>query len=219
MDHLKCAYADCGQRATMHFVRANAGQECEVECFCDQHGRLHIRENHDHYYASSRVGPGSPPTVSGGTCFAIDFLFCDELQDKPWGRNYVQLIETEGHRRVGFVIDTLASQALYRELERTAVARPLPHRAMAQLIGKLGARLSYVVIDEYHRDECLLEAKLQLDQGTAKAALDVRPSDAIVLAVICGVPIIVSDAVLGALNDQPPDAGSWVYYGSWKEES
>jgi bifunctional DNase/RNase len=67
---------------------------------------------------------------------------------------------------------------------------------MATAIVSLGGRLQYVEIDKFFPAEKIYEAKLHIRQMNTQIIVDVRPSDALILAIICDVPIIVSEEVL-----------------------
>jgi bifunctional DNase/RNase len=77
----------------------------------------------------------------------------------------------------------------------------MTHRAMASSISLLGGVLEYIEIDRYIPLHQTYEAKLYMRQMNSDLRLDVRPSDAIVLAVICEVPILVSKDVLAVLHE------------------
>ena len=96
--------------------------------------------------------------------------------------------------------------ALWWQVESFTHARPLTHTAMASVITALGGRLISVVIDKFYPGkEIAYEAKLHIQQMNATLVVDVRTSDAMVLAVVCDVPIFVSKDVLAAYF--PPVVG------------
>ena len=199
MNKFKCLFPGCEQPSTMHITRAEGRTNIEETHLCDLHGRSHFEEYHDRYYALSRIGPGSPLATGHGVAFEIDFLYCDELQMQPWGRWYVGLIEVGGCRRMGFEVGSCEGSSLDRELKHYHSPRPLTHRAMASIIEAVGGRLQFILIDKYHPSQGIFEAKLHIQQMDATLAVDVRPSDAAVLAVISEAPIIVSNDVLATL--------------------
>jgi bifunctional DNase/RNase len=138
--------------------------------------------------------------LGNGIAFDIDFLFWDELRGQPpWGHCHIELLEAGGHRRLGFAIGLFECVALDRLLQGYSSPRPLTHHAMATAITALRGTLEYVEIDECYPAELTYDAKLHIHQMGVKVVVDVRPSDALVLALICDVPIIVSQDVLAAL--------------------
>ncbi|MGH7139934.1 MAG: bifunctional nuclease family protein [Pirellulales bacterium] len=73
--------------------------------------------------------------------------------------------------------------------------RPLTHTATASIIKALKGTLSSVVIDDIVDD--VYHAVLHISAGAgAETDVDVRPSDAIALALECDAPIYVSRHVL-----------------------
>ncbi|HMO86504.1 MAG TPA: bifunctional nuclease family protein [Lacipirellulaceae bacterium] len=167
---------------------------------CQSHARSHFQDERDWYESVSRVGKGKPATKGNGIAFDVDYLLWDETLDMPWGRHYVNLIEVGGIRRLGFPIGVEASSALSFALHRSQARRPMTHQAMAQLIASLGGILQSVEIDKFSPAEQIYEAKLHIRQMKTDMDVDLRPSDAIVLSLVCDVPIIVSPIVLAALD-------------------
>ena len=199
---VKCQSRACDQHPTMHFTRVEARRAVEVLNLCDSHSKLHFREHYNEYCSPLRIGQGRPLTVGNGVAFDIDFVFFDELQEpRPWGRCHVELLEVGGQRRLGFDIGVSECGALDRELQGYPSPRPMTHHAMAGAISSLGGRLQYVEIDKFYPPQRAYEAKLHVQQMNSDVVVDLRPSDGLVLAVISGVPIIVSNDVLRALAE------------------
>jgi bifunctional DNase/RNase len=70
---------------------------------------------------------------------------------------------------------------------------------MASLITALGGRVEFVTIDKFIHAQRIYEAKLHITQMSAAVVADVRISDAVILALICDVPIFVAKDVLVAV--------------------
>jgi bifunctional DNase/RNase len=64
----------------------------------------------------------------------------------------------------------------------------------------LGGRLECVLVDRLLPAQRIYEAKLYIHHATGAVVVDVRISDAVILAVVSDVPIFVSDDVLLALD-------------------
>jgi bifunctional DNase/RNase len=201
MSDVTCQWPACDLSATMHFEFEEGLRVVEASHFCDSHGRLHADEMRKRYYSPSRIGAGSPATIGNGVSFGIDFLFMDELQEPPYGYCRVGLMEFGGNRKIDFQIGPCEFSALGFELQRHESPRPPTHRAVAAVIAALGARLQYVEIDKFLPSQSTYEAKLHIQQLKSSLIVDVRPSDALVLAVICDVPVIVSNTVLNPLPE------------------
>lgn len=111
------------------------------------------------------------------------------------------LKESDGARRLPIVIGGPEAQAIANELEGIKAQRPMTHDLLRSVIEALGGHLREVVINN-------------LKEGTFYASLvfeytdqeiDSRPSDAIALAVRCGVPIFVSEEIMQEASFKPGD--------------
>jgi bifunctional DNase/RNase len=196
MTEIKCQSAQCEHRATTHLTRKEG--KVNVIHLCETHSQIHAQEQYDYYY--TRIGGGAPSRVGNAVEFDIDYLYYNELQDAPHGRYYVALIERGGGRRIGFVVGSAEWFALDFELQKYKSPRPLTYHAFASAIAALGGQVKFVEIDRFHQNNSLYEAKLHIHQMNANVVVDLRPSDALVLTLVCGVPLLVSNAVLAALG-------------------
>ena len=100
------------------------------------------------------------------------------------------LRESNGNRRLPIIIGSAEAHSIAVEMEGIKPPRPLTHDLMKNIISSFGAELSDIVIDEL-RDGTFY-AKLNIDNQM----IDSRPSDAIALAVRCGVQIYVAASVM-----------------------
>ncbi len=183
----------------MHLMRANGRHRVETNDFCDAHGRSHLKEFNDRYFSTARIDSRSRPATEARVAFVFDFLIVDELQDYQLG--YLGLIEAGGSRRLWMWIDFYATHFLQVQLLHYPSPRPRTHQAMTSAIESLGGQLKYVEIDGYYRERSMYEAKLHIRQLDTTVIVDVRPSDAIVLALISDVGIFVTYDVLAKLDD------------------
>lgn len=113
--------------------------------------------------------------------------------DQP--HNYlVILAEAGGARQLLFWVGPFEGTALAMQLAGVQTNRPLPYALTANLLRALGGRLREVRI---HRltDEVFFAAVLVEGAGTLET-VDARPSDAVNLALLAGVPIRVEPAVI-----------------------
>ena len=99
------------------------------------------------------------------------------------------------------------ANAIAIEIEKLTAPRPMTHDLMRNLIGYLNASLEKVVITEIKDDT--FHALLWLNQNGEQIAVDVRPSDAIALALRSDCPIFVAEEVLqtAKLNTSGPPEG------------
>lgn len=91
------------------------------------------------------------------------------------------------------------ANAIAIEIEKLVTPRPMTHDLTKNLLRALDARLERVVITELKTDGDAggtFLALLWLRQGEELITLDVRPSDAIALALRADCPIYVSEQVM-----------------------
>ena len=86
------------------------------------------------------------------------------------------------------------SYAIASELQGAHYERPLTHDLLYTLIGRLGAEVTEIVINNLEGD--VFYALITLQQGGTTLQIDARPSDAIALAVRASAPIYVEEDVM-----------------------
>jgi len=124
--------------------------------------------------------------------------------DQPWQR--VLLEERRGERE--FPIYIGESEALFLEMavKKAAIARPLTHDLVQNILQGLGARLVRVEVVDL-RDETFFGKLILRNEDGLETEIDSRPSDALILAVKHGVPIYVADRVLDAVTERGHGTG------------
>jgi uncharacterized protein len=103
------------------------------------------------------------------------------------------LKEREGERVLPIGIGPLEAQAIVMPLQGIRPPRPLTHDVFATIIGSLGGHLRRVEITEL--TDNTFYARLMLDSPGGEQSVDIRPSDAVALAVRTETPIYVAEAV------------------------
>lgn len=102
------------------------------------------------------------------------------------------LKESDGHRKMPIIIGVPEAQAIANELEGVRAQRPMTHDLLKSVIDALGAQLQEVWIHTL-RDGTFYATLLF---AVSQIEVDARPSDAIAIAVRCGVPIYVAEEIL-----------------------
>ena len=121
----------------------------------------------------------------------------------------VLLQEAAGTRRtLPIFIGAPEATAIAYAMQNVAVARPLTHDLMRDLLVDLGAQVDAVVITELREQTFYAEIRITL--GGQKHVVSSRPSDAIALAARIGTTIYVEDELLDAegvvlQNDEEPE--------------
>lgn len=122
----------------------------------------------------------------------------------------VILKELDGERRLPIFIGKTEGDAIAFQLNGVAVPRPLTHDLAADILSRLDAKLSHVLIGDLRNQH--FHASMFLQTGgddEHEVILDARPSDAIAIAVRLGCPIFVEERVMDEAGIQPSeDAGA-----------
>jgi uncharacterized protein len=118
------------------------------------------------------------------------------------------LKERDGERVLPVGIGPLEAQAIVMPLQGVKPPRPLTHDIMLEIVTSLGAHLRRVEIVELI--ESTFHARLMLESGGQERIYDIRPSDAVALAVRTETPIFVAEAVFdqaGIVSPQITELG------------
>lgn len=131
--------------------------------------------------------------------------------------NYQRVVilrEKEADRYLPIWIGPGEADAIAVRLQDVAVARPMTHDLLRNLIEQLGGRVAYIVVNDLSNDTFF--ARIVLDVNGETMEIDARPSDAIALAVRVEAPIYAEETVLdraGVVLDedgQPQEAGTGI---------
>ncbi len=118
------------------------------------------------------------------------------LSATPTGPSSYALIlkEVGGDRRLPIIIGSFEAQAIALEMEGIKPPRPLTHDLIKNILDGLGVTIIEVVVTDL-RDGTFY-AKIYLELNGTTYEIDSRPSDAIAVALRCGVPIYVNEEVM-----------------------
>ncbi len=125
--------------------------------------------------------------------------------------NYQRVVilrEKDAGRYLPIWIGPSEADAIAVRLQDVAVARPMTHDLIRNLIQQLGGTVSYIVVNDLANDTFF--ARIVLDVHGEKMEIDSRPSDAIALAVRVEAPIFAEETVLdraGVLLDEDSQNG------------
>lgn len=199
--NITCEAPGCSERAVFHLTWARARRTESVQHYCDEHAQVAL-SNHDF---NEPVGPGELSRTSGARCFDIELVVICETHDEQ----AVYLREVRGRRNFPILIGIFEATSIDRKLQDFKAPRPLTHDAIFSAIQALSGELEDVLIDRL--DNCQIDgvetkmyfAKLRIRQNVRLVSVDVRPSDALAVALIAEKPIFVADSVLDALLSQP----------------
>ncbi|HPE89460.1 MAG TPA: bifunctional nuclease family protein [Spirochaetia bacterium] len=115
----------------------------------------------------------------------------------------VVLEEASGGGEFSVAVGAAEAGAILLELEGIATPRPLTHELMVQVLREQGLTIRRVeVYGLYGADEDGFLARLEYSKGFRSWVRDVRPSDALALAVASGAPVFAHRSLLcGSSND------------------
>lgn len=106
----------------------------------------------------------------------------------------VLLKDVEVERYLPIWIGQCEADAIAMALQHIEPPRPMTHDLLNNIIQELGATVSHVLISELKDNT--YHGRIVMDVAGRHVEIDSRPSDAMALAVRCGVPIYVTDKVM-----------------------
>jgi len=106
----------------------------------------------------------------------------------------VLLKDTEAERYLPIWIGSFEADAIAMALQHMEPPRPMTHDLLKTIAYELGATVSHVLINEL--TDNTFHARIVMDVDGRHMEIDSRPSDAMALAVRCGVPIYVAEEVM-----------------------
>jgi bifunctional DNase/RNase len=115
------------------------------------------------------------------------------------GQHVVLLQAKDGNRLLPIWIGPDQAHSIATRIAGIASERPLTHDLFMDVVTKLGAEITRIVVKDLVSDEAgggVFHGSLFLQSGEKELEIDCRPSDAIALAVRCDARILVSDTVL-----------------------
>ena len=113
---------------------------------------------------------------------------------------HVVLLQAEGTTRLLPIwIGPDQAHSIATRIAGIASERPLTHDLMVDMLTKVGAEITLVVVKDLVADDAgggVFHGSVFLQVADREIEVDCRPSDAIALAVRCTARILVSDTVL-----------------------
>ena len=119
----------------------------------------------------------------------------DSIRVSPMNYQHLVLLkEKQSDRYLPIWIGPAEAEAIAIKLQNVDTARPLTHDLLGSVISTLGATVNFIVVNDLRNDT--FYAKITMTTDGKQIEIDSRPSDAMALAVRCGVPIYVADEVM-----------------------
>ncbi len=115
------------------------------------------------------------------------------------GSPIILLTDTTGNRVLPIWVGLLEAHSIALAMEGVPQTRPLTHDVTLTICQTLGASITGVEISDL-KDNTYF-AELYIASGEDKYLIDVRPSDAIALALRAEIPINISQSLQGQMLD------------------
>jgi uncharacterized protein len=119
----------------------------------------------------------------------IEVLVAGLGMARPSASPLLLLKERDGERVLPIGIGPLEAHAIAMPLQGVRPPRPMTHDVFAEVIADLGGQLRRVEITDL--TDNTFHARLMVDQAGTEHTIDIRPSDAVALAVRTETPIYV----------------------------
>jgi bifunctional DNase/RNase len=132
--------------------------------------------------------------MAGTTPVLVAIDLCRVIINENSDSHIVFFKEVGSERKFPFVLGIFEASSITRVLEGTKTPRPLTHDAWLSSIVALGGRVEQSVINRL--EEHTYYAEIHIRIGEKLVRLDVRPSDAVIIALKAEVPILVNSEIL-----------------------
>jgi bifunctional DNase/RNase len=134
---------------------------------------------------------------------SIKGLMLDPMSNSP----IVVLKDDEEKFFLPIWVGIFEANAIALQLENITTPRPMTHDLLRDMILKLDARVTRIVINDLRDATFFAQIRLLIRRATGDQTLeiDARPSDAIALALRTEAPIFVAQSVLDQAQTITPD--------------
>jgi bifunctional DNase/RNase len=148
---------------------------------------------------------GSNPLGGTGASPEVHLDVCRIIISEIHEQQVIMLKEVGGERSFSIMIGTFEATCIDRRVKRLPCPRPLTHDAWLNTISALGASVQAACIKELR--EGTYYATLRLHQSGQLTEADMRPSDAVAMAVTVKVPIVIPESLLAEVShpEEPED--------------
>ncbi len=124
----------------------------------------------------------------------MDEMIVDSLKINSMGQRVMILKQIKGSMFLAIWIAAAEADAIAIRMQKVDVPRPLTHDLFCNAIEKIGGKIKSIIIDNL--DTGTFFAKIIISVTGKDIELDSRPSDAMVIALKLGVPIMCVSKVI-----------------------
>jgi bifunctional DNase/RNase len=191
MSGFTCNASGCVNQATVHTSRIQSRVTMEERWFC----QAHLDEFLSRHYVNNSAAPPLTHELNDLVEVDLDLLVYDQTLFHEERSCWVYLRQFGSGPWFALPIGFFECSNLEWELRHHRFNRPPTHHMISHLIDEVGGRLVSATIDHYQEGEQIFDSKLCIALRGKSITIDARPSDAILLAVVCQAPIYVAGSV------------------------
>jgi uncharacterized protein len=187
---MQCTSLGCEKKAVFHLAVIGNRRCFNEKHLCDEHARVELTS----FSGTFPPFAGKRAAMERARQFEIGAVIISEINDQQ----VVYLHEVDGKRLFPLLIGIFEATSLHRRLRGDVSPRPLTHDAWADTIRLFGAHLEAVAVQRLANSVYFTTARIR-HQGRL-LDLDLRPSDAFILALLFECPIFVAEEVLDQID-------------------
>ncbi len=124
----------------------------------------------------------------------MDEMVIDSLKINSMGQRVMILKQKSGSLFLAIWIAAAEADAIAIRMQKVDVPRPLTHDLFCNAVKKMGGEIKKIIIDNL--DNGTFYAKIIISINSKDFELDARPSDAMVIALKLGIPILCIKKVI-----------------------
>ena len=186
---------NCPDQVTTHITEFRSHALISEKHFCYECARIRLGDTWSPPHDGGSTDPDHEVEVE------VQTIVISDVHDQQ----VVVLKEIGGPRRFPIIIGICEATAMDRSLRGIVISRPLTFDAWLSTLHAAGARLRAAVIR--HREDTTYFADLRLAVKDGLVSIDLRPSDAIHLAIKARAPIRIPERLLVEITSPIPEPG------------
>jgi uncharacterized protein len=189
----------CSQPRTTHISRFRSHSLISEKHLCDKCAENYLGATLSYLRASPSAA--EPPSLDSNreVEIQVETIIISEIHEEQ----IIVFRELGGPREFPIVTGIFEATAIDRTLRRMACSRPLTFEAWQSTLKAAGARVRAALIRD--REESMYFADLRLTGCDGIVAVDMRPSDAVHLAIIADAPILIPESLLVDVTTAMPE--------------
>lgn len=197
-DKIKCEIEGCEVQPDFFITSIESRRLLFRRSMCEEHASRFFTE----FRSKTSIGSGAHNAMPGAVCVDYEMVVYHDSPEEKDRPAHVCLHEVGGRRRFWTNVDSLAWAAMLTQIQQQPPASAVMPVGGAGRLTKPDGELQAVVVDKLDEADRRFHARLRVLKGGQIVSVDVRPSDAYILAAVYGVPIFVDEKVLERATDQ-----------------